>query len=104
MPFSMIVLSGDQTVGPTWAGEVLVALAFLMTGFGLHMTQTAGLALAADRADEKTRPRVVSLLYLMFLFGMGLSAVIIGSLLVNFSQFRLIQVVQGAAVVTLVFE
>ena len=38
MPFSMIVLSGDQTVGPSWAGEVLVALAFLMTGFGLHMT------------------------------------------------------------------
>ena len=104
MPFSMIVLSGDQTVGPTWAGEVLVALAFLMTGFGLHMTQTAGLALAADRADDKTRPRVVSLLYLMFLFGMGLSAVIIGSLLVNFSQFRLIQVVQGAAVVTLVLN
>ena len=32
MPFSMIVLSGDQTVGPTWTGEVLVALAFLMTG------------------------------------------------------------------------
>jgi MFS transporter, BCD family, chlorophyll transporter len=29
-----------------YAGEVLAALAFLMTGLGLHMTQTAGLALA----------------------------------------------------------
>ena len=104
MPFSMIVLSGDQTVGPDWAGELLVAIAFLMTGFGLHMTQTAGLALAADRADDQTRPRVVALLYLMFLLGMGLSALVVGALLVNFSQIRLIQVVQGAAVVTLLLN
>ena len=104
MPFSLIVLSGDQTVGPVWAGEVLVALAFLMTGFGLHMTQTAGLALAADRATETTRPRVVALLYLMFLLGMGLSAIVVGALLFDFSQFRLIQVIQGAAVVTLLLN
>ena len=104
MPFSMIVLSGDQTVGPTWAGEVLVGLAFLLTGLGLHMTQTAGLALAADKANERTRPRVVALLYFMFLVGMGASALIIGYLLVDFSQFRLIQVVQGAAVLTLILN
>ncbi|MEM8755792.1 MAG: PucC family protein, partial [Pseudomonadota bacterium] len=45
MPFSLVLLAGDQTLGPSWAGEVLAALAFLMTGLGLHMTQTAGLAL-----------------------------------------------------------
>ena len=74
MPFALIVLSGDQTLGPAWAGEVLAALAFLMTGLGMHMTQTAGLALACDRATEETRPRVVALLYVMFLVGMGVSA------------------------------
>ena len=104
MPFSMIVLSGDQTVGPTWAGEVLVGIAFLFTGMGIHMTQTVGLALAADRATEETRPRVVALLYVMFLLGMGFSALILGALLADFSKFRLIQVVQGAAVVTLVLN
>ena len=104
MPFSLIVLSGDQTVGPSWAGELLVALAFLLTGLGLHMTQTAGLALAADKATEETRSRVVALLYLMFLIGMGVSAIIIGALLTNFSQFRLIQVIQGAAVLTLLLN
>ena len=26
MPFSLMVLSGDQTLGPSWAGEVLAAL------------------------------------------------------------------------------
>ena len=97
MPFALIVLSGEQTVGPLWAGEVLAGLAFLMTGIGLHMTQTAGLALACDRAPKDKRPRVVALLYVMFLFGMGLSALVIGYLLRDFSNLRLIRVVQGAA-------
>ncbi|MGS4945935.1 PucC family protein [Meridianimarinicoccus sp. RP-17] len=97
MPFALIVLSGDQTLGPAWAGEVLAALAFLMTGLGLHMTQTAGLALAADRATDETRPRVVALLYVMFLLGMAVSAVVIGWLLKDFGQIRLVRVVQGAA-------
>ena len=104
MPFALIVLSGQQTLGPDWAGEVLAALAFLMTGLGLHMTQTAGLALASDRASDETRPRVVALLYVMFLIGMGVSAVIVGFLLRDFSNLRLLQVVQGAAVVTVVLN
>ena len=97
MPFALIVLSGEQTIGPMWAGEVLAGLAFLMTGIGLHMTQTAGLALASDRAPKDKRPRVVALLYVMFLVGMGLSALVIGYLLRDFSNLRLIRVIQGAA-------
>ena len=97
MPFALIVLSGEQTIGPMWAGEVLAGLAFLMTGIGLHMTQTAGLALASDRAPKDKKPRVVALLYVMFLVGMGLSALVIGYLLRDFSNLRLIRVVQGAA-------
>jgi len=104
MPMGLLVLSGDQAVGPSWAGEVGAALAFLLTGLGMHMTQTAGLALAADRATEETRPKVVALLYVMFLIGMGVSAVIIGTLLRDFSALRLVQVVQGAAVVTLLLN
>ncbi len=104
MPFALLVLSGQQAVGPTWAGEVLAALAFLMTGLGLHMTQTAGLALATDRANDATRPRVVALLYVMFLLGMGLSALIIGWLLRDFAPFTLVRVVQGAAVVGIILN
>lgn len=104
MPFSLILLSGDQTLGPTWAGEVLAAAAFLMTGIGMHMTQTAGLALAADQAEPEKRHRVVALLYVMFLVGMALSAIVLGTLLRDFSQIRLIQVVQGAAAATLVLN
>ncbi|MEO1732721.1 MAG: PucC family protein [Pseudomonadota bacterium] len=99
MPFALLVLGGDVVHQIPFAGEVLAGLAFLMTGLGLHMTQTAGLALASDRATDATRPRVVALLYVMFLVGMGVSAVLIGALLNEFTPVRLIRVIQGAAVV-----
>lgn len=104
MPFALLVLSGETVHDVPFAGEVLATLAFLMTGLGLHMTQTAGLALATDRATEDTRPRVVALLYVMLLVGMGLSSVILGWLLRDFSEIRLIRVVQGAAVVGIVLN
>lgn len=104
MPFALIVLSGDQIHGPAWAGEVLAALAFLMAGLGMHMTQTAGLALAADRATEETRPRVVALLYVMYLAGMGFSALIVGWLLRDYAPLTLVRVVQGCGLATLVLN
>ncbi|MBU2533044.1 MAG: PucC family protein, partial [Alphaproteobacteria bacterium] len=103
MPFALIILSGD-THGPAWVGNVSAALGFLLVGAGLHTTQTAGLALATDLAPEDKRPRVVALLYVMLLVGMLLSALAFGLLLEHFSQLRLIQVVQGAAVVTAVLN
>jgi MFS transporter, BCD family, chlorophyll transporter len=104
MPFALIVLSGDQTTGPAWAGEFLAGIAFLMTGLGIHMTQTAGLALASDRATDATRSKVVALLYVMFLLGMAVSSVVIGWLLRDFDQITLIRVVQGCAVATMVLN
>lgn len=104
MPFGLLLLTGDQAAGPAWAGEVGAALAFLLTGLGMHMTQTAGLALAADRATDETRPQVVALLYVMLLVGMAVASIIIGTLLRDFSQLRLIQVVQGAAVMTVILN
>ncbi|MEM8802226.1 MAG: PucC family protein [Pseudomonadota bacterium] len=101
MPFALLVLGGDPVHEVPFAGEVLAAMAFLMTGLGLHMTQTAGLALASDRASEETRPRVVALLYVMFLVGMGVSAVLIGWLLRDFTPLLLVRVIQGAALVGL---
>ncbi len=103
MPFALILLSGAGTA-PAFAGHVGAALAFLLVGAGLHTTQTAGLALATDLAPEASRPRVVALLYVMLLAGMGVSAILFGWLLDHFTYIRLIQVVQGAAVVTMVLN
>ena len=101
MPFALLILSGDTT-GPLWIGQAAAALAFLLVGAGLHTVQTVGLALATDLAPERVRPRVVALLCALLLLGMALSALIFGLLLAHFSEVRLIQVVQGAALVTIV--
>jgi MFS transporter, BCD family, chlorophyll transporter len=103
MPFALIVLSGD-TNGPPVFGDIGAALAFLLVGAGLHTTQTAGLALATDLAPESARPRVVAFLYVMLLVGMVVSAIAFGLVLANFSEMRLIQVIQGAALLTMILN
>jgi BCD family chlorophyll transporter-like MFS transporter len=103
MPFALLILSGDTT-GPIVVGQIAAALAFLLVGAGLHTVQTVGLALATDLAPAHARPRVVALLCAMLLFGMAVSALAFGALLAHFSEIRLIQVVQGSAVVTMVLN
>jgi MFS transporter, BCD family, chlorophyll transporter len=103
MPFALIVLSGDAN-GPAWIGDAASALAFLLVGAGLHTTQTAGLALATDLAPESSRPRVVAFLYVMLLVGMVVSALVFGGVLAQFSQIRLIQLIQGAALLTMLLN
>jgi len=103
MPFALLVLSGDGA-GPIWIGQLGAALAFLMVGAGLQTTQTAGLALATDITREEARPRVVALMYLMLLVGMLISGAAFGFLLSDFSAMRLIQVIQGAAVATIILN
>ncbi|MCR9123719.1 MAG: BCD family MFS transporter [Phyllobacteriaceae bacterium] len=103
MPFALLLLQ-SQTTGPEWAGPAGAALAFLLTGIGMHMTQTAGLALATDLAAPDNRPRVVALAYVMLLIGMMVSAVAFGWMLADFDAITLIRVVQGAAVATLIIN
>jgi BCD family chlorophyll transporter-like MFS transporter len=100
MPFALIVLSGD-THGPVVIGHIASAFSFLLVGAGMQTVQTAGLALATDLVPEQHRPRVVALMYAMLLLGMLLCGLTFGRLLANFSQFRLIQVVQGSALLTM---
>jgi BCD family chlorophyll transporter-like MFS transporter len=103
MPFALLLLSGDTT-GPMWVGEVAAALAFLLVGAGLHTVQTIGLALATDLAPERARPKVVAMLCASLLIGMAASAIVFGLMLRTFSEVRLIQVIQGAAVITVVLN
>ena len=103
VPFSMLVLTGTGE-GPAWVGHAGAALGFLLLGAGVHTTQTAGLALATDLAPADTRPRVVALLYVALLLGMVASSLAFSALLADFSPTRLVQVVQGAAVLTMLFN
>ena len=100
LPFALLVMTGGGQ-GPAIVGQIGAAVAFLLVGAGMHTTQTAGLALATDLASEETRPRVVALLYVMLLVGMLVSAIVIGRLLADFTPTKLVQIVQGAAVLTM---
>ena len=101
MPFALLLLGeADRFEIGLGAG----ALAFLLTGIGFHVTQTAGLALATDLAPEIKRPRAIALLYVMLLVGMMLAAFVIGGMLHDYSPMRLVQVIQGTALITLVLN
>ncbi|MCU0681281.1 MAG: BCD family MFS transporter [Polyangiaceae bacterium] len=104
LPFALLVLSGRGTYSPPLVGELAAALSFLMIGVGMHTSQTAGVALATDLAPEATRPRVVALLYVMLLAGMVAASLCLGALLQSFEYIRLIKVIQGAAMVTMVLN
>lgn len=106
MPFALLVLAGqgDSARWPPILGPLGAGAAFLLVGAGLHTTQTAGLALATDLAPEQARPRVVGLMYVMLLLGSIVSAFVFGAFLREFSPGRLVQVLQAAALVTLVLN
>ncbi|WP_372917538.1 PucC family protein [Sandarakinorhabdus sp.] len=102
MPFAILVLSGAQQAGDErlWPGMPTAALAFLLVGAGIHITQTVGLALATDLTKAEQQPNVVGLMYVMLLLGSIAAALFFGWVLEDFSQGRLIQVIQGCALVT----
>jgi BCD family chlorophyll transporter-like MFS transporter len=106
MPFALLVLAGggQSASAPAWVGQFAAALAFLLVGAGLHITQTVGLALATDLAPVEDQPKVVGLMYVMLLAGMVFSALLFGYLLRDFSPGALIRVIQGAAVATLLLN
>jgi BCD family chlorophyll transporter-like MFS transporter len=103
MPFAVLVLAGEGESArvPALVGPFSAAIAFLLTGAGVHTVQTAGLALATDLAEPEARPKVVGLLYVMLLLGMVAAALVFGALLADFSPGRLVQVIQGTAVASL---
>lgn len=103
MPFALVLLA-DNSNKLQFLGQGFSAVAFLLVGAGLHTVQTAGLALATDIAHEKMRPRLVALLYVTLQLGMVFCALLFGRLLMDFNNGKLIQVIQGAAVATLLLN
>ena len=101
MPFALLLLG---TTDRFEIGLVAATAAFLLTGVGFHVTQTAGLALATDLAPEDKRPRAVALLYVMLLVGMMFAAFVIGGVLSDYSETKLVQVIQGCALLTVILN
>lgn len=103
MPFALLLLS-EPEASNHWLGQIGACMAFVLVGAGIQVTQTAGMALAHDLASDNKRPRVVALLYSMLLVGMIASSTVFGLVMSEFSPQRLIQMVQGCAVMVAVMN
>lgn len=105
MPFALLLMTGRGAVGGVMVGVLGASIAFLLVGAGMATAQTAGLALATDLSPEAKRPRVVALLYVMLLVGMFICSLIFGRILSGgFDPYRLVGVIQGTAVVTMLLN
>jgi len=106
MPFALLVLAKalNAAAAPAWVGQISAGIAILLVGAGVHITQTVGLALATDLTREDQQANVVGLMYVSLLVGSITAALAFGAFLVNFTPARLIQVIQGTAVVTILLN
>ena len=103
MPFALLLLN-DTTTHTMWIGRIGACLAFLLVGAGMQTTQTAGMALATDIAHPSKRPRVVALLHSAMLIGLIIGSAMLGWLLKDFSPTKLVQVVQGSALLVAILN
>lgn len=83
------------------AGLVLAALAFVLVGFGVGAAGTSLLALLASCVAAERRPAAATVVWLMMIAGMALTALLAGGLLEPYSHGRLVVVV--AAIGALAF-
>lgn len=97
-PFSLILLSGDGSL-TFWPAMIVCLAIFLAYGIGVNVVETIYLATVSDITPARERGRVLATLWAMLVLGTVVGALVIGQLLLDYSHYRLIQVMQGSAVV-----
>ncbi|TVQ59345.1 MAG: MFS transporter, partial [Rhodobacteraceae bacterium] len=83
-------------------GVALAVLAFVLIGAGVGMAGTSLLALLSTRVAAERRPAAATIVWLMMIFGLAVTAATAGQLLDPYSGQRLIAVSAGVAGVALV--
>ncbi len=85
------------------AGLVLAIIDFILIGVGVGAAGTSLLALLASSVSPERRPAAATVVWLMMIFGIAMTAVLTGSFLDPFSMQRLVAVtaVTGLAAVAL---
>ncbi|MCB0065024.1 MAG: BCD family MFS transporter [Caldilineaceae bacterium] len=97
-PFALILLGGHGTI-PFWMAMFICAAIFLAYGAGINIVETIYLALVSDLTPPRDRGKVLSVLWMMLIFGTVGSAFIVSALLQEYSHAQLIRVMQGSAIV-----
>jgi BCD family chlorophyll transporter-like MFS transporter len=89
-------------MGSSLAGGIALAvLAYTLIGIGVGAAGTSLLVLLAKRVDEPRRPAAASVVWLMMILGIALTAGIGGKLLMPFSGLRLVEVTAAVAALAL---
>jgi BCD family chlorophyll transporter-like MFS transporter len=99
-PFALLLLGGHGHLpfGPALA---ICTLIFLAYGVGVNIVETAYLALVSDLTPPQERGRVLAVLWMMLVLGTVVSSLLLGSLLVTYTDERLIAIVKSSALVFL---
>lgn len=90
-----IMVMGQSTL----AGLAIAVFAFVTIGFGVGAAGTSLLALLAARAEEDKRAGAATVVWLMMIAGIAITAITVGKVLDPYSPLRLIEVTAIVGVV-----
>lgn len=82
-----------------WGGLALSFLAYVMIGLGVGASGTSLLALLATSTHPQRRAAAATITWLMMIFGIAVTATIVGKLLDPYSPERLLEIVAGVGVI-----
>ena len=83
---------------------LLSILAYTLIGLGVGPSGTSLLALMAKHTAERRRPAAAMITWLMMIFGIAMTAGIVGMLLVPYSFELLLKIVAGLTVLTMIIS
>ena len=89
-----------MAASPAW-GIVLAVPAFVLVGLGVGAAGTSLLALMAHRVAARRRAAAATILWLMMIAGIAVTAIVAGRLLDPFTPARLLAVTGGAGVLAI---
>jgi BCD family chlorophyll transporter-like MFS transporter len=101
VPISLLLLSGDGSLS-FWPSLVICTFIFLAYGLGVNIIETAYLALVSDLTLPSERGRVLAVLWIMLVLGTVVSSLALGSLLINYSTLRFIEVLKFSSLAFLI--
>ena len=102
VPFSLLLLGGHGHL-PYLPSVIVCVLIFLAYGIGVNIAETAYLALVSDLTPPRERGRVLAVLWMLLVLGTVVSSILLGNLLLDYSDERLIAILKTSAVIFIVF-
>ena len=93
----LVVMSGAY-----WPGLALSVVAYALIGLGVGASGTSLLALLATATHPRRRAAAATITWLMMIFGIAVTATVVGSMLDPYSPSRLLELVAGVGGVAVV--